>query len=969
MITNRNPLLFFWAVFYAVLPLSAQPPNADSLRIEQYFGQLGQHCYANLDSTLFYLDVLLEETSQLGWTEEQAYAYLWGILCTGYHDQIDLKYKLLSEAEELMARKGGALSQDVSAGIDLDLRLHWGDYYMETGGYQGALDIYEPLAVSLQAKDSLNDEEFQRLVIVYQYLATIHRLRGSYREAIDFSFQALNYERRYYASRGEAAGDESLALSRIANAYWLKGERALAMAYYRPAFENTLRTYQADPAGKRRIRKRLISMGLELGQYYRELENADSAWLFLEGVTPYALPDEPIRQELQLEKALVLALTGNFTTARDSLQAAIARLTSHDRTLGSSFLLGRLHNGLGDILAAEESFTAALQAYQLALGYLHPDFHSEDLLQNPVPTTFTAPRELLYALTQKTRLLALHPPNEPGDWLAAAWSSARTGMGLVDSIRLSYQSDYDKQYLLGESYQLYELALEIAFRGGEPYTDEAFRIMENSKALSLFAAVRDLHARDFAGVPARSLEKARRLQYQLQQADARLESAVSEAEQIAGRQAWLALKQEYDSLIRSFEKDYPDYYRLKYQQPSFAITDPAAKALLGDQLLIEYFTGATHLYAFIYDGAKGQSRLFQLPWRKDFNQWAKTLKSDIYNREDEAFRRKASALYQALLEPLLADALPQRLLIIPDGVLGYLPFDILLTAPVAPGQENNFRQYPFLMRNTAVSQNFSLAMLREMKRELSVDNKELLAFAPSFPNAEILAERGDRAVLGELLFNQQEAKAVLKWFDGELIAAQQATKNQFLELSSRFRIYHIASHAVVDDETPNHSYIAFSTTEEGNLNHSRLYSYEILAQNFPADLVVLSACETGIGQVVKGEGIMSLARAFSYAGARSLITSLWNVNDQSGQELMESFYRLLKSGLTKDEALRRAKLSYLERAPDNARAHPKYWAAFIPTGNMDALGRRWDWGWGSLPLLLIVLIYVFYHKERAQKPD
>jgi CHAT domain-containing protein len=145
---------------------------------------------------------------------------------------------------------------------------------------------------------------------------------------------------------------------------------------------------------------------------------------------------------------------------------------------------------------------------------------------------------------------------------------------------------------------------------------------------------------------------------------------------------------------------------------------------------------------------------------------------------------------------------------------------------------------------------------------------------------------------------------------------------------------------------------------------SRLYGYEILAQSFPADLVVLSACETGLGKVVRGEGLMSLARAFSYAGARSLVTSLWNINDQSGQQLMAEFYKHLNEGLPKDEALRQAKLSYLANAPDNARAHPRYWAAFIPTGNMEPLKNNWPWQWGVAAIALLGFGFYFL-RQRA----
>lgn len=946
----------------SITSLPAQDTGTDSLRIEGFYNQLSQYCYTQLDSTLHYLDLLLAETQRLGWTEEQAYAYLWGILCTGYHDQIDLKYELLSEAEKLLGEKGAALDAATLDAIDLDLRMHWGDYYMETGGYNGALDIYENLAANLEATDHLSDEEFQRLVICYQYLATIHRQRGSYREAIDYSFRALDYERQYYATHGNTDWDQSQAYSRIAVAYWLLGERGKALNYYRPAFENTLSKYTADPTTRRRNRKRLIGMGQELGTYYLELQKTDSALYYLEAVTPFALPEEPVMQELRLEKARAWSQAGQFTKALDTLQLAISRLEGAPRNRGSHLLLGKLYYSLGDIFAEREDYEKGLANYQKALTYLSDEFQDLDAGKNPTITPGNANRDLLHTLIQKTRLLYRHPPDASEKWLQAAWASAQSGMDLIDSIKLNYTSDYDKQYLLADSYDLYELALDILYQKGGTDARMAFQVMEKSKAVALYAAVRDLHARTYAGVPEGELEKMRRLQYQLSKVDAQLEQATTEQQQLTGRDEKLALQRSYNTLIRSFEQKYPDYYRLKYKQADISLEDID---LPKGQLLVEYFMGQDHLYAFVYSRAGAPPKLHQLPWSAALSQWATELKTNVYQQDNQAFTEKAYALYQSLLEPVLTSAGSfNRLLIIPDGVLGYLPFDILLTEAVNPAAPVSFRDYPYLMQKMAVSQNYSLGMLREMQRQHTQEAEELLAFAPNFPGNDVIAERSDRASLGELFYNEEEATAVLQSFNGRLITDQQATKEQFLELASRYRIYHIASHAVVDDENPSHSYIAFAGDPNGNPGFSQLYSYEILAQSFPADLVVLSACETGVGKVVRGEGIMSLARAFSYAGARSLVTSLWNINDQSGQALMAVFYQQLRKGLPKDEALRQAKLAYLKIAPDNTRTHPRYWAAFVPTGNMEALAGHWTWQWMVIALAGLGIFFLVMKGRR-----
>ncbi|MBX2876664.1 MAG: CHAT domain-containing protein, partial [Saprospiraceae bacterium] len=913
---------------------------------------------------LYFLDIVQEETQALGWTQEQAYGYLWGILCTGYHDQIDLKYELLLGAEELLREKSRSLSRESQQQIEIDLQLHWGDYYIQTGGYNHALDIYETLAAQLESQSEWTNEEFKRLVICYQYLASIHRQRGSYKLAIDFYFKSLDYERQYYAKIDDPRKNESLAYSRIATAYRLMGERRKALAYYRSAFTENMEQYQAAPVSKSRVRKHLISQGLEMGKYYNEIGKLDSGLYYLEKVTPLSNPNDPVTQELRLEKARILSNKRRYRGAIDTLEQAIATVVAK-QSLKADFLLGQLHTGIGDIYQQQGKYEAALSAYQQALQLLAEDFTGPDFQQNPKASLWIAPKELLYTLRQKAKILAHYPPTEDPTWLSAAWATAQVGMDLIDSIKISYTSDYDKQYLLEESYPLYELALQITHRLGDTYAEAAFRIMERSKAVVLFAAVRDLHARTYAGVPEEELETLRRTQYQLARVDARLEQTKTEERRISLGEQRLELKQTYQRMIRSFESNYPDYYHLKYDQQLPDLSEIHASGLLDQRTLVEYFVGEQHVYAIRIDGETEAIDFFQLPWNKQLNQWATDLKEDIYKNNDPAFSTKASALYDALLAPVLAGTSPEKLLIIPDGVLGYLPFDILLTAPVPAEQEGNFRNYPFLMAATTLSQSFSLSMLSEMQAAVGNQQEELLAFAPTFSNQDLIAERSAREELGELLFNQAEAEGVLQWFGGELIAARQATKDQFLTLAPNYQIYHIASHAVVDDESPNNSFIAFTDEGEDAVEHSRLYIYEILAQSFPAKLVVLSACETGIGKVLRGEGIMSLARAFSYAGAQSLVTSLWNVNDQSGQELMVEFYRQLETGLPKDEALREAKLAYLQNAPDNARTHPKYWAAFVPIGNMEPIIQNTSWKWGMGVFGLLALVFLFLRRRKV----
>ena len=167
---------------------------------------------------------------------------------------------------------------------------------------------------------------------------------------------------------------------------------------------------------------------------------------------------------------------------------------------------------------------------------------------------------------------------------------------------------------------------------------------------------------------------------------------------------------------------------------------------------------------------------------------------------------------------------------------------------------------------------------------------------------------------------------------------------------------------MVNDQKPLRSQIAFSlsqdTTEDDFLSLEELFHLRL-----PAEMVVLSACETGIGKLYRGEGISSLARGFSYAGSRSIITTLWKVNDEATAQIMAQFYQNLDQGISKDESLRLAKLAYLETA-DNLTAHPFYWSGYVPIGNMMPVeGGENDWWWVVLIFILLGVGFGRYWKR------
>ena len=226
-------------------------------------------------------------------------------------------------------------------------------------------------------------------------------------------------------------------------------------------------------------------------------------------------------------------------------------------------------------------------------------------------------------------------------------------------------------------------------------------------------------------------------------------------------------------------------------------------------------------------------------------------------------------------------------------------------------------------------------------------------FAPVFGDEIADASRdctGDE--LYSLNCNEAEIESINKLFGGQIFTDLAASKDNFEKRAFDYQILHLATHACLDDENPMFNKIWLA---DDYVSNNDLYNLKL-----NADLAVLSACNTGSGQLVKGEGVQSLARGFLHAGCPSLVTSLWSVDDCATSDIMVRFYEYLKDGKSKNKALQSAKLDYLKEA-DKLHQHPYYWGAFIQIGNPTALeigGSNSFLLWGLLGSIIIIILMV-----------
>ncbi|MBX2928905.1 MAG: CHAT domain-containing protein [Saprospiraceae bacterium] len=554
-----------------------------------------------------------------------------------------------------------------------------------------------------------------------------------------------------------------------------------------------------------------------------------------------------------------------------------------------------------------------------------------------------------------------------------------TAIQLIEYIHSGFEASGSKQYLLSRYYYVFEQALNANYElyqctGDEKVFARVLGYTERSRAILLTETLRRSDSGRVAGVSEAlrdSMKQARKAILQMENRRYELQKTDPDAPEILDINERLYVRQEaLRQLEATAARQYPTYAAAG-QLPEPPTPAQIQARLKPGEAWLSYFCGEDDLYAFLV--RKDGVHFVHIP--KDFplEQWVEELRTAVYEypqqRSDsllQLYRDRAWGLYQKLLGPM-AGALPARLTLAVDGILEHLPFEALLYQAEEEGALLN--SYPYLLRRHTISHVPSAILwLKERQPIQDKTQNKVLAFAPEFRDKTMdMAVAGRRSSLGPLLHNDVEARRIRRHFRAKVVQGSAATRARFEEMAAAYRVLHLATHAKADDENGEFSFLAFSETPDTAAN-SRLYARDLYAMELNADLVVLSACETGIGELRRGEGTVSLAYGFANAGVRSLVTSLWRVSDSETADLMARFYAGLRRGLSKDEALRQAKLGYLAEQK-SLRAHPFFWAAFVPQGDMTPLDMP-----GALPVPLLAgvlaalaaaALAIRYYRRRA----
>ena len=470
-------------------------------------------------------------------------------------------------------------------------------------------------------------------------------------------------------------------------------------------------------------------------------------------------------------------------------------------------------------------------------------------------------------------------------------------------------------------YDPYERYIRFLSSGDAPRIAEALEVVERARARGFLESLASVRSAVAAKLPPALLTEEARIARGITAVQERLRAAGlsrTDRERLLAELA--AAEDQRDKFRLAMRIEHPLLAEARY--PEIAGAAEIQRALRANDTAVAFFLGEPSSFRWLI--SRDRLELHRLPGRAAIEKEARRLRDLLRAPSDLAGVNAAAASLAAMLLKDVEVAADRSLVIVPHGVLHYIPFEVL---PLSGGP---------LVKRHSISYMPSLNSLIHLRRAPR-GPAPLRALAVGNPStagaAAATTRRGDvenLALLGDLPYADRELYAIGRALpDRTQILSGRAARESSVrgETLARFPVIHFATHGLVSDTHPTRSGLLLSP-EDGE--DGLLQMGEIYGMGLQADLVVLSACQTALGREITGEGIVGLTRAFFYAGARSVVSALWNLNDRFAADFVERFYQAIGAGASPEDALRRTKIAYVDHPQYG---HPFYWSSLVITGD------------------------------------
>ncbi|MBU1095622.1 MAG: CHAT domain-containing protein [Bacteroidetes bacterium] len=839
-----------------------------------------------------------------------------------------------------------------------DLYTNEANIYSIKGDYDNSSAYYEK---ALNAQIEIYGDDHPFVALTYMNMGVLFGEHlGDYDRAILLYEKALSI---YLKKYGQKNMEVARVYFNIGSNYYRSGNFSKSLSFY----DKALSVYY-DVLAKESHSD--VSMSYhEMGKVYESLKNYKKAISYYEKALSIRLN---VFGEQHSDVAVNYNSLGITNRILGNYNKAIKYHKDAIRILKKSY--GNIHpeisesyNDLGAVYLAEGRFKEAIQNIQQAITANIPDYNNTDpVLETPIQKALSD-QVLLSSLSLKAEIFQkkfFAGSNNKND-LIIALDNYKLLTRLIDKIRRGYKAEGSKFLFAQNNAKIFEKAIKTSVKlykltGQGKYKQDAFFFSEQNKSEILNDALVETNAKKFSGIPEELLNKEKQLKIDLSFYDTELQMELYETRKpdsirVAQLKGTLFnLQNEYLGVIETFEKNYSKYHDLKYKR-NIISAEELQRTIDGNTTLIEYFVGEKTLYTFTV--SKNGLEVFESRIDSSFTSLNEIFFRSIKKLNKTKYLISAKQLYNILIKPIeLEIAANQNIIIIPDAILHYIPFEALVKENKNI-DEKDFASLDYFIKHHEISYNYSAALYLNgiLKSKVKSSSYGYLGFAPVFDNEDKggfsfsglwksltkSSENSNNSRQFEdkhynpLPYTETEVNSIVALFKKHGLGAksfirEDANESIFKSQIRNSKFIHIATHSIINPVKPSLSSVILYGNNESNVQEDGiLYSSEIYNLNLNSDLVVLSSCESGIGKLIKGEGMMALTRGFLFAGSKNVITSLWKVLDKSTSDLMITFYENTLSGKSYKESLRNAKLKMIN---NKKIAFPVNWSGFVLIG-------------------------------------
>ncbi len=743
---------------------------------------------------------------------------------------------------------------------------------------------------------------------------------SDYEKALNYNFKALYYYNQ--ATEGTGTAKRS-CLGNIANIYGRREDHKNAIMYYRLSLKEAMR--------EARFRDYQVLAYENLGLVYRDMGVLDSASFYISKALEL---NKELYGENSKEVAESLYLLS--ISISDKRRAQKLRAEAINRKLHFYYEKGEEMSLTYQMVATwfkrNNENDSALYYYQKSM--MEP---SAEFLKTPtIDLEFGANSKLAYNLAGKAEVLKkIGKTNKSSEFIASAISHYKLYSEVYNRLLWSRESEAEKLDFVNSSKEFYDQAVEASYLlyeiSGTGLADIWFFI-ERSKSAVLMHQAQEARAEIEKSADLKLISEKRKLQGELKQLSELSRQPRSNLDSIRNELFNLNIAIDSVEMLMGVMRDPKDINKdiITYQ-------DVLKSDFIGNGgCLLQTYTADSMVY--IFTATKSGVSISRLS-HGDYDlirSYVKNLKKVLSDglvsvgrlKQFKEFIKSSAGLYETLLKKICEEKV-SRVVVIPDGFLAGIPFEVLISTPPSDTEKVNYRDLLYIIKKKEIAYGYSASWYFSSSRfrEYSDESSgKMLAFAYSKAN-----DQTPKSQFEALPGSELEIKAIkAAWGEGfNSFAGSQATEANFKSSVSGHECIHIATHNYVDEGNSLNSGLVFRTS---GVEDGILHLYEIYQLVSNAKLVVLSACESGLGDYYTGEGYLSAGRAFAQQGTALVISSLWKTSDNHSRSLMTNFYSKIATGYKASRALHQSKLDFIY-LNDEYGAHPSNWGSYLMFGN------------------------------------